>query len=64
MRLISFAYELFLVDICIVDLEVEYNIGQLGNLARHSWDTVGAKLRHSWGTKLKTLGHSGGTVGA
>ena len=38
--------------------------GQLGNLARHSWGTVGAQLRHSWGTKLKTFGHSWGTAGA
>ena len=37
---------------------------QLGNLARHNWDTLGAQMKHSWGTKLKTLGHSRGTVGA
>ena len=30
----------------------------IGNLARHSWDTVGTQLKYSWGTKLKTLGHS------
>ena len=35
----------------------------LGNLARHSWGTVGAQLGHSWGTKQKFLGHSWGTVG-
>ena len=37
---------------------------QFGNLARHSWGTVGAQLRHSWGTVGAQNWKLSGTIGA